>query len=284
MASQPLNILITGASSGLGLALTRLFLNTPHTVIATSRNPSKNPSLKQEIESSGGKFLPLDINAPDSASFINNLDLPIDVLVNNAGWSLHGPLESITEEEARAQMETQYFAPYRLLRAVVPGMRQRRRGLVMNISSGAGINGRESMGPYSAAKSAMDGLMRVLAREMAPFGVRTLNVILGSFDTNFTTDLAITSTPFPEDYKNHLTSKVIGVLSAGDYAPAGDHKKAARVLYEMILGEGVGEGKEKETQMILGQDMWRSMEEVDKNTRHMMDTFKDTCNSVHLDK
>lgn len=284
MTSQPLNILITGASSGLGLALTRLFLNTPHTVIATSRNPAKNPSLQQEIESGGGRFLALDINSLDSASVIHSLGIPIDVLVNNAGWSLHGPVESITEEEARSQMETQYFAPYRLIRAVVPGMRQRRRGLVLNMGSGAGVNGRESMGPYSASKAAMDGLMRVLAREMAPFNVRTLNVFLGSFDTNFTADIAVTSTPFPEDYNDHLTRKVFKILAADDYTADGDHRKAAKVLYEMILGDGVGADKEKETQLLLGRDMWRSMEQVDQRTRHMMDTFKDVCNSVHLDR
>lgn len=284
MTAQPLNILITGASSGFGLALTRLFLNTPHTVIATSRNPSTNPSLKAEIESGGGQFLTLDINSPDSASFIHNLGIHIDVLVNNAGWSLHGPVEIITEDEARSQMETQYFGPYRLIRAVVPGMRERRRGLVLNIGSGAGINGRESMGPYAGSKSAMDGLMRVLAREMAPFNVRTLNVFLGAFDTNFTTGLAIASTPFPEDYHNHPTQKVLDTLAGENFTPDGDHRKAAKVLFEMILGQGVGAGKEKETQMILGRDMWKSIEDVDQKTRHMMDTFQDACNTVYLEK
>lgn len=287
MTEQPLNILITGASSGLGLALTRLFLTTPHTIIATSRNPSAHPQLQHEIQSTGSKinkFITLDPNAPSTPTTIQNLNLPIDVLINNAGWSLHGPVESITEDEARAQMETAYFGPYRLIRAVVPGMRERRRGLVVNVSSGAGVNGRESMGPYAAGKSAMDGLMRVLAREMVPFGVRTLNVVLGAFDTNFTNDLAITATPFPEDYNDHAIGKVLGTLGEGNFTPDGDHKKAAKVIYDMILGEGVGAGKEKETQMVLGRDMWKSIEDVDQKTRHMMATFKETCNNVYLDK
>lgn len=281
MNSQPLNILITGASSGLGLALTRLFLNTAHTVIATSRNPPKNPSFRSEIEAGGARFVALDIDARDSASVIHDLGIPIDVLVNNAGWSLHGPVESITEDEARAQMETQYFGPYRLIRATVPGMRERRRGLVLNVGSGAGVNGRESMGPYAASKSAMGGLMRVLAREMEPFNVRTLDVLLGAFDTSFADDLTVTSTPFPDDYRDHNTQRFIDVARTGRWDPDGDHKKAARVLYDMILGEGVGAGKEKETTMVLGRDMWRSIEDVDRKTRHMMETFEEVCNDVY---
>ena len=74
------------------------------------------------------------------------------------GWSVHGPVESFPEEEVRRQMETVFFGPYRLIRAVLPYMRQRRQGLILNISSGAAIGGRESMGIYAASKAAMDGI------------------------------------------------------------------------------------------------------------------------------
>ncbi len=155
---------ITGAASGFGLALTRIALAKGHTVIATSRNPTRVPDLVAEVEktdSGRGQWLALDVDdARQGVDMIEKLEAEgtqIDVLVNNAGWSLHGPAECITDEEARRQMETQYFGPYRLIRAVVPHMRSRRRGMILNISSGAGINGRDSMGPYGASKSAMDG-------------------------------------------------------------------------------------------------------------------------------
>lgn len=157
--ASPLTWLITGASSGFGLALTRLALSNGHKVIATSRNPARNPDLVSEVETQGGQWLKLDVDDPNCGSVIENLEAQgttINVLVNNAGWSIHGPLESFLEDEVRSQMETVYFGPYRLIRAVLPHMRSRRQGLIINISSGASINGRESMGIYGASKAAMD--------------------------------------------------------------------------------------------------------------------------------
>ncbi|GKT91545.1 short-chain dehydrogenase/oxidoreductase [Colletotrichum tofieldiae] len=157
---RPLTWLITGCSSGFGLALTRIAQKNGHDVIATSRNPQKHPELQREIEDGGGRWLALDVDDPQSGDMIQTLEtsgIAIDVLVNNAGWSIHGPAESFTEEETRAQMETVFFGPYRLMRAVTPFMRERRTGIIVNISSGAGLEGRESMGIYAAAKAAMDG-------------------------------------------------------------------------------------------------------------------------------
>lgn len=156
-----LTFLITGCSSGFGLALTRLALSH-HTVIATSRNPQRVPHLVAEVEAhAGSRFLALDVDDPArGAALVDDLEaqgVAIDVLVNNAGWSIHGPAESFADEEVRRQMETVFFGPYRLLRAVVPHMRRRRRGMVVNIGSGAGVDGRESMGAYAASKAAMDG-------------------------------------------------------------------------------------------------------------------------------
>lgn len=152
--------LITGASSGFGLALTRTALSAGHLVIATSRNPSRNPALVAEIEAAGGQFLALDVDDPHSGGLVDRLEqqgTAVDVLVNNAGWSIHGPAESFAEDEVRRQMETVFFGPYRLIRAVVPHMRARRRGMILNIGSGAGVNGRESMGIYAGSKAALDG-------------------------------------------------------------------------------------------------------------------------------
>lgn len=152
--------LITGAASGFGLELARLAQANGHRVIATSRSPQKVPELVAEIEDNGGRWLSLDVDDPQGASVIEKLEsegVTIDILVNNAGWSIHGPAESFTEDEVRRQMETIFFGPYRLIRAVLPHMRRRKRGLILNIGSGAGVSGRESMGIYAAGKAAMDG-------------------------------------------------------------------------------------------------------------------------------
>lgn len=96
--------------------------------------------------------------ASELVSKLESVGHKIDVLVNNAGYAIIGAVEQFSDEELRAQMETVYFGPSRLIKAVVPGMRERRFGVVVNVSSGAGLEGRESMGAYAAAKAAMDGM------------------------------------------------------------------------------------------------------------------------------
>ena len=157
---RPLTWFITGSSSGLGLALVRLAQAKGHFVIATSRNPAKTPELVAEVEAKGGKWIKLDVDDRNNAQVIEDLEAEghaIDVLVNNAGWAVHGPVEAFTEDEARSEMETLYFGPYRLLRAVIPHMRRRRSGIVVTVTSGASLDARESMGVYAAAKAALDG-------------------------------------------------------------------------------------------------------------------------------
>ena len=157
---RPLTWLITGCSSGLGLTLTRAVQSHGHTVIATSRNPSRTPDLVTEVESKGGKWLKLDVDDLNCGQIIEHLESSgqqVDVLVNNAGFSIHACVEQFTEEEVRRQMESMYFGPCRLIRTVVPHMRKRRFGIVVNMSSGAGLEGRESMGGYAPAKAALDG-------------------------------------------------------------------------------------------------------------------------------
>ncbi|KAI8712543.1 hypothetical protein NCS52_01352700 [Fusarium sp. LHS14.1] len=278
--------LITGAASGFGLELTRLALANGHNVIATSRNPAKIPELVSEIEANGGRWLTLDVDDPNGGLVIDKLEeegTGIDILVNNAGWSIHGPVESFPEDEVRRQMETVYFGPYRLIRAVLPHMRQRRQGLILNIGSGAGVGGRESMGIYAAAKAAMDGLTRILVREVAPFNIRTLTVQLGGFDTNFTNALRLSSVPFPQDYLGGRTDQVAHSLLGSNYKADGDHRKASQAIYEVAMGEGRGEGKEGERVMPLGRDMLLLMDNVFKDMQHQIETFRDIGNNVYID-
>ena len=99
---RPLIWLITGCSSGFGLALTREVQSHGHTVIATSRNPSRTPELVAEVERNGGKWLPLDVTTQDSGKLVEELEqrgVHIDVLVNNAGGSIHGVVEQLSDEE-----------------------------------------------------------------------------------------------------------------------------------------------------------------------------------------
>ncbi|KAH8179213.1 short chain dehydrogenase domain-containing protein [Sarocladium implicatum] len=286
--NQKLTWLITGASSGFGLQLSLLALSHGHQVIATSRSPSSHPDLLSSMTSKGGRFLQLDINDPQSPKdFVDNLEkegVEIDVLVNAAGYSILGPAEAFTEEEVRDQMETGFFGPYRLMREVVRGMRERRRGMVLSLSSGAGVDGRPSMGVYGASKAAMDGLMRVTAKELSPFGLRTLTVHLGGFDTNFAGRVATTSTPFQEDYQDSMVEKVIHSIGGGRFQPDGDHTKACEVIYEVVMGEGRGEGLEGQTVLPLGRDMWKTLDGVEEQQNKTRELFAHIGNNVYLEK
>jgi len=130
-------------------------------VIATSRNPSCTPELVAEVEGKGGEWLQLDLDSPNSAQVIEDLEKSgqeIDVLVNNAGFSIYAPIETFAEDEIRAEMESMYFGPLRLIRAVLPHMRKRRFGVIVNMSSGAALEARDSMGAYAGAKAGLDGM------------------------------------------------------------------------------------------------------------------------------
>jgi NAD(P)-dependent dehydrogenase (short-subunit alcohol dehydrogenase family) len=170
MPKRPLRWLITGCSSGFGLSLTRLAQSHGHIVVATSRNPSRTPDLVAEIEENGGKWLKLDVDDPTSAQTIEDLETSgqaVDVLVNNAGFSIYACVEQFTEEEVRSQMESMYFGPFRLIKAAIPHMRKRRFGIVVNMSSLAGLEGRESMGAYAPAKAALDGKLPYFSTRIA---------------------------------------------------------------------------------------------------------------------
>ncbi|KAF3012971.1 hypothetical protein E8E14_004168 [Neopestalotiopsis sp. 37M] len=285
--TKPLTWLITGCSSGFGLQLTRHALAAGHHVIATSRTPSKTPELVQEVESAGGRWLSLDVTSPLSAEIITALEeggAQIDVLVNSAGVGKAGPVENFSEEEIRELMEINFFGPYRLMRTAVPFMRARRSGVIVNLSSGSGLQARETLGAYGASKSALDNITTTLAREVADFNVRVLLVYMGSFNTPMSTNVNLAEKPLDPDYHGTVLQKYYDVFEAKNMPLKGDHKKAVKAIYEVVVGEGVGKGCEKEVRMVLGKDCAVRVGEVQENLQHMMDVFGDICNNVDVDE
>ncbi|KAJ6133403.1 Short-chain oxidoreductase [Penicillium samsonianum] len=271
MATTKLTWLITGCSSGFGLSLTRAAQAGGHKVIATSRNPSRTPDLVAEIESKGGKWVQLDVDSRDCGNVITELEGSgdhIDVLVNNAGYSIYAPIETFEEEEVRTQMETMYFGPLRLIRAVLPHMRQRKSGMIVNMSSGASLDGIPTMGVYAGAKAGMDALTKILAKEVAPFNIRTLTVILGTFNTNMPNSVVLGKTPLPEDYKGTFTEQVQGLLA----------------VYQVVTGEGVGEGHQTEKLLPLGSDMTPRLKGVQDYLGNALEVFGSVTNNVDVDK
>ncbi|KAI3333788.1 putative short-chain oxidoreductase [Ustulina deusta] len=285
MAAVPdkLTWLITGCSSGLGLSLVRIVQAGGHKVIATSRDPSRTPDLVREVEAKGGKWVRLDVDDAGSGAIVEALEKAgerIDVLVNNAGYSIHAPIETMTEDELRAQMETMYFGPLRLIRAVLPHQRRRGFGVVANFSSGAALEGQGSMGGYAGAKAGPEAVTKVLAKEVAPFNIRVLTVLLGSFDTNMPNAYILGKTPFPEEYKDTVSGLFIDYLESGTIVPKGNKDKAMKAVYQLIVGEGFGAGKENERFLPLGSEMMARMTLVQDQLAHAKDVFGEVTNGV----
>ncbi|KAI0429874.1 hypothetical protein F5Y09DRAFT_309031 [Xylaria sp. FL1042] len=284
--TKPLTWLITGSSSGFGLALTRLAQAKGHNVIATSRNPDRTPELVAEVTGRGGRWLRLELEDLESGKIIDGLEAEgthIDVLINTAAMGITGPLESFSEAEARKQMDTNFFGPYRLVRAVTPYMRRRRSGMIVNFSSGAGLEAMNSLGVYGASKAALDDMSKVLHKELEPFNVRVLLVYLGTFNTAMASSVKPISAPLEPDYVGTQTERLFNMLHKGDFATPGDHVKACQAIYDVVMNEGFAKGLGNEIMLPLGTDLAGTVKRTQNRLEHMMEVFGDICHNVNLD-
>ena len=183
------NVLITGTSSGIGLATALELGRAGHTVYATMRNPARAPELGERASREGLpiSILTMDVDSDRSVSdcfaAVYRQDVQIDVLVNNAGVERHGSIEELPMEAFRATMETNYFGALRCIRHVLPRMRERGCGCIVNVTSVAGKIASSPLGAYAASKFALEALSEALAQEMKPFGVRVAIVEPGIIDT-----------------------------------------------------------------------------------------------------
>ncbi|EMT73608.1 Putative oxidoreductase yusZ [Fusarium odoratissimum] len=228
--------LITGCSSGFGLEIARRALTKGHRVIATSRNPKKNEDLVQEIESKGGRWIALDVTAPDLSSVVDKAKAlygTIDILVNNAGFSLSGGFEDLSEDDLRAQYETNVFGVFKMMKAVLPGMRERQSGIVINIGS-------------------TGGLTEAVWHEYRDFNVKIVLVEPGPFRTNFLGGNAAVIRPMSSFYKGTSTETTLNHLKDSHGDRPGDPIKAATIIVDYALGEGSAKGSNEFLRLPLG--------------------------------
>jgi len=183
------SVLVTGTSKGIGFETALAFARAGHKVHATMRNPAQSPELK---EIAAREKLPIlvstmDVDSDQSVSggiaAILKDHGPIDVLVNNAGVERAGSVEELPLAEFRAVMETNYFGALRCIQALVPSMRQRRSGCIINVTSVAGRLASPPLAPYTASKWALEALSEALAGEMKTFNVHVAIVEPGIIDT-----------------------------------------------------------------------------------------------------
>ena len=228
--------LVTGASSGFGRAIAEAALAAGDTVVAAARRPDAVADL---VESTPDRVTPLqlDVTDPDriAAAVAEVLDRHgrIDVLVNNAGRGVIGAVEETTNDELRDLMDLHFFGPAALTRAVLPHMRERGSGAIVQMSSMGGRFTFPGAGAYSATKFALEGWSEALAKEVDQFGIRVLIVEPGAFRTSFNGSGALQISEAIADY-DELIGPVRSGMAEDDGSQPGDPAKAAEAILQAV--------------------------------------------------
>jgi len=184
-------VLITGCSSGFGKLAALSFARQGHTVFASMRNLAKAGALNDAAIAEGLKITVVALDVDHQASIDQAVAEVvaeaggIDIVVNNAGMEMRGPIEEISDAEARRQFETNVFGLLGVVRAVLPAMRERGSGVIVNVSSIGGLVSAPFSGIYSASKHAVEAITEALHYEARPFGVRVAVIEPGGFATEF---------------------------------------------------------------------------------------------------
>src|SRR3982751_3166954 len=227
--------LITGAGRGLGVDIAKAALATGHAVVATGRDAAKVAAAVGDHDNL--LAIKLDVTRPQDAQAAVETAVAkfgrIDILVNNAGNFFAGFFEELSPEQVRNQLETLLFGPMNVTRAVLPVMRKQRSGVLVTISSTAGIAGQMFCTAYAAAKFGIEGWAESLAPEVAPFGIRTMIVEPGFFRTELLTP---ESTSYAESTIEDYAvrgEQTVAAWQGMDGQQGGDPAKLANALIKL---------------------------------------------------
>lgn len=230
--------LITGVSSGLGRALAQAVLEAGDAVAGTVRRDADKAAF--EALAPGRAFgVIADLRSFSAAEAVAQAEAaagPLDVLVNNAGYGLAGAVEEASAEELRQQFEVNTFAPIALIQAVLPGMRARRAGRIINVTSVSGIAVWVGTGLYCASKAALESAGESLAQEVAPLGIKVTNIEPGGLRTDYgTRSLAEAGTVIADyDSTAGLTRRIIADHAGHE---PGDPARAAQAILRVSLDD-----------------------------------------------
>ncbi|MGW7679666.1 oxidoreductase [Kribbella sp. NPDC054772] len=224
--------MITGASAGFGRALADEALAAGHTVVAAVRRPEA-----MELEHERLSVVKLDVTDGDAIPEVVAGVLAehgrIDVLVNNAGRGMVGAAEETTDDELRGLMELHFFGPVALTKAVLPGMRERKSGTIVQLTSQGGRYAFAGISAYSGTKFALEGWSEALSYETKDLGIRVLIVEPGAFRTSFNEPSALHVTQISEIYEGPVGA-VRDALSNGNGTQPGDPVRAARAILTAV--------------------------------------------------
>ncbi|MGI5340761.1 oxidoreductase [Streptomyces sp. CA-181903] len=230
---------ITGCSSGLGRALAHAVLERGWRAVVTARDPEK---VADVIAGHGERALALPLDVTDAGQIARAVDRAqeafgrIDVLVNNAGYGYLAAVEEGEDDEVRALFDTNVFGLVDVTKAVLPGMRARRSGHIVNMSSLGGLAGFGATGYYHATKFAVEGLSESLAAEVAPLGIGVTIVEPAAFRTNWSGPSMRQSAAVIDDYAPTAGTRRTGTLSTYGHQP-GDPARAARAVIDAVTAE-----------------------------------------------
>lgn len=250
MSGETRTFLITGVSSGLGRAFARGALAAGHRVIGSVRKPADGEAFAALAPDRAHPLL-LDVTdyaaIPDAVARAEAAVGPVDVLVNNAGYGHEGVMEESSMEDLQRQFAANVFGPVALMKAVLPGMRARRRGHVVNVTSMGGFITLPGISFYCGSKFALEGISEALGKEVAGFGIHVTTLAPGQFRTDWA-GRSMDRTPRSiADY-----DAVMDPIRAGREARSGhqigDPDKAAQALLTLV------EAETPPTRLFLGED------------------------------
>ncbi len=272
--------LVTGAGRGMGVDIAKAALAAGNAVVATGRRPE---AVEQTLDGAQDDLLvvKLDITSPADAQAAVQAAVErfgrIDVLVNNAGNFYAGFFEEISPEDFRAQIETTLFGPMNVTRAVLPIMRDQRSGLVVAISSTAGIVGYEFNTAYAASKFGVEGWIESLTPEVAPFGIRTMVVEPGFFRTELLTPESTNyAEPSIDDYAER-TEQTVAVWKSMNGQQGGDPAKLANALVQ-LAGQD-----EPPLRFVAGADAIAAVEQKAKDLLAQADAYRELSSNLAYD-
>lgn len=278
--------LITGCSpGGFGEYFVRSILARGDKVIATARNADKLQLLKQKNDV---EILQLDItDTQDNVNAIVQRAISIyghiDVLVNNAAFIQVGTLEDLEYTNWLEQFDTNVFGSIKVTKALLPHLRQRKKGTNVFISSLSGWIGHPFCGPYASSKFALEGVVEALSKETAPLGIKTLMIEPGRFRTLLLSGgnrkTRVSSIP---DYEQ-LSNDLVEGLSEEDQRQPGDPVKLAEIVVDLVRGEGVAKDKDVPLRMPLGLDCYDEIKEKCEETLRLLEDWKGVIRSTDHD-
>jgi len=222
-------VLITGASSGIGQSCAKYLSQQGYQVYGTSRHVEAQPE--------NFKLIPMDVH--DDVAVIAGIrhileqEGQLDILINNAGYGIAGAVEDTNLAELKQQFETNFFGMVRVCQAALPAMRAQHSGLIINISSIAGLISVPFQGAYSASKYAVEGLTEALRMEVKPFGIKVVQVEPGDFHTGFTSHRVRTQQSQTDSPYAQRTEQALAVMEHDEthgHAPT----EIARLIHKII--------------------------------------------------